>query len=75
MEWLGKAADHGNQFARYRLGKIYLVGESVPKDVEKALAYLTASADQEINLHSTPWASCISWGGMSLRIVSRPENG
>ena len=46
MEWLDKAADHGSQFAQYRLGKIYLTGEFVPKDVEKALAYLTASADQ-----------------------------
>lgn len=46
MEWLDKAADHGSQFAQYRLGKIYLPGEFVPKDVEKALAYLTASADQ-----------------------------
>ena len=46
MHWLGKAADHGNQFARYRLGKIYLTGESVPKDVQKALEYLTASAEQ-----------------------------
>ena len=46
MQWLGKAADHGNQFARYRLGKIYLTGESVPKDVQKALEYLTASAEQ-----------------------------
>lgn len=43
---MDKAAEQGNQFARYRLGKIYLTGESVPKDVEKALAYLTASADQ-----------------------------
>ena len=47
MEWLDKAADHGSQFAQYRLGRIYLPGEFVPKDVEKALAYLTASADQE----------------------------
>lgn len=47
MGWLSKAADHGNQFARYRLGKIYLADESVPKDVAKALVYLTASADQE----------------------------
>lgn len=46
MLWQGKAADHGNQFARYRLGKIYLTGESVPKDVQKALEYLTASAEQ-----------------------------
>lgn len=46
MQWLGKAADHNNQFAQYRLGKIYLSGESVPKDVKKTLEYLTASADQ-----------------------------
>lgn len=46
VSWLSKAADHGNQFARYRLGKIYLTGDAVPKDVQKALEYLTVSARQ-----------------------------
>lgn len=46
VNWLSKAANHGNQFARYRLGKIYLTGDAVPKDVQKALEYLTASARQ-----------------------------
>ena len=46
LRWLEMAADHGNQFARYRLGKLYLSGDGVTKDVEKALEYLTASAKQ-----------------------------
>ena len=37
---------HGNPFAQYRLGKLCLTGESVKKDVRKALEYLTAAARQ-----------------------------
>ena len=43
---LDKAAGHGNPFAQYRLGKLCLTGESVKKDVRKALEYLTAAARQ-----------------------------
>ena len=46
LGWLRKAAAQGNQFARYRLGKIYLAGEVIRKDMGKALEYLTASAEQ-----------------------------
>ena len=46
MRWLDKAAGHGNPFAQYRLGKLCLTGESVKKDVRKALEYLTAAARQ-----------------------------
>nr|WP_243204814.1 tetratricopeptide repeat protein [Lawsonibacter hominis] len=42
----GQAAGHGNPFAQYRLGKLCLTGESVKKDVRKALEYLTAAARQ-----------------------------
>ena len=41
-----KAAAQGNPAAAYRLGKLYLQGELVPKDVPKALEYLTASAKE-----------------------------
>ena len=41
-----KAAAQGNPAAAYRLGKLYLQGEQVPKDVTKALQYLTASAKE-----------------------------
>lgn len=34
-----------NEFAAYQLGKLYLVGEDVPKDVEAAIRWLTASAE------------------------------
>ena len=46
VTWYEKAAAQGNPAAAYRLGKLYLQGELVPKDVPKALEYLTASARQ-----------------------------
>jgi hypothetical protein len=45
LEWLDRATIHGSQFASYRMGKLYLLGDDVPKDVEKALEYLRHSAD------------------------------
>lgn len=45
MEWYRKAAARRNQYADYRLGKLYLTGKDVPKDVERAVKYLTASAE------------------------------
>lgn len=44
VAWYEKAAAQGNPAAAYRLGKLYLQRELVPKDVPKALEYLTASA-------------------------------
>ncbi|MGX8710373.1 MAG: MobP3 family relaxase [bacterium] len=46
IERLQKLAAQGNLFAQYRLGKLYLLGEDVPKDVDAALRWLTASAEQ-----------------------------
>ncbi len=39
------AAENGNDYAEYQLGKIYLYGREVERDYEKAIAYLTASAE------------------------------
>lgn len=36
-----------NQFAAYRLGKLYLAGEELPKNTELALHYLKMAADTE----------------------------
>ena len=44
--WLKYAADSGNQYARYTLGKVYLTGENAEKDVDTAVDYLKASAEQ-----------------------------
>lgn len=46
VSWYKKAADQGNSWAAYRLGKLYLEGKAVPKDVPKAVGYLTFSAEQ-----------------------------
>lgn len=46
LSWCEKAAAQGNQYAQYRLGKLYLSGEEVPKDVRRAVEYLTASAER-----------------------------
>ena len=40
------AAEKGNSYARYALGKLYLCGKDVPYDKEKAIFYLQASAEQ-----------------------------
>ncbi|MPN31032.1 hypothetical protein SDC9_178503 [bioreactor metagenome] len=45
-ELFTKAAEQNNSFAQYRLGKLYLLGEDVPKDVETAIKWLTASGEQ-----------------------------
>lgn len=45
-ELLTKAAEPNNSFAKYRLGKRYLLGEGLPRDVETAVEWLTASAEQ-----------------------------
>ena len=37
IERLQKLAAQGNSFAQYQLGKLYLLGEDVPKDVEAAI--------------------------------------
>ncbi len=41
-----QAADAGNQTAQYHLGKLYLQGNMIPKDITKAERYLTAAAEQ-----------------------------
>ncbi len=45
IKWYERASAQGNQYAAYRLGKMYLAGKEVPKDVERAVEYLTASAE------------------------------
>ena len=46
VSWYEKAAAQENTCAAYRLGKLYLEGRDVTKDVPKAAAYLTESAQQ-----------------------------
>ena len=45
VAWYKKAADQGNAWAAYQLGKLYLLGEQVPKEVPRAVEYLTISAE------------------------------
>ena len=46
VSWYEKAAVQGNSWAAYRLGKLYLEGKDIPKDVPRAMDYLTDSAEQ-----------------------------
>ena len=46
MPWYTQAAGAGNQTAQYHLGKLYLQGTTIPKDVTKAIGYLTTAAEQ-----------------------------
>ena len=43
--YLARAAKQENQYAQYRLGKLYLTGEQTTKDVDTALSYLGRSAE------------------------------
>ena len=45
VQWLGYATRNRNDYAAYRLGKEYLKGEVVDRDMSKAEEYLTQSAE------------------------------
>ena len=45
MEWLERAARNGSDCAAYRLGKEYLRGKVVEKDVSKAVEWFTQTAE------------------------------
>lgn len=46
VAWFQQAAEHGNTYAQYVLGKLYLQGREVPQDREEALHWLSLSAAQ-----------------------------
>lgn len=39
------AAENGNDYAEYQLGKLYLYGKEVERNCDKAITYLTSSAE------------------------------
>lgn len=46
VEYLTDAAQKGNQYAQYTLGKLYLTGEDVTQDREQAYRWFWESASQ-----------------------------
>ena len=44
LRWLRQAAQNGNTYAEYRLGKEYLTGEHAPKSTKKAVHWFHLSA-------------------------------
>ena len=46
LQLLTAAAEQGNQYAQYTLGKLYLMGKDVPKNKETAVRWFTLSAAQ-----------------------------
>ena len=46
IKWLKQSAAANNQYAQYSLGKLYLDGEKVEKDIRTAITYLKKSAAQ-----------------------------
>ena len=44
--WYERAGKSGNQYAQYRLGKMCLLGDGVPEDIERAVQLLSDSARQ-----------------------------
>ena len=47
VAWITKAAEAGNAAAQYALGKLYRDGESVQRDIAKAVELFTQSAEQK----------------------------
>lgn len=47
VAWIAKAAEAGNAAAQYALGKLYRDGESVQRDIVKAVKLFTQSAEQK----------------------------
>ncbi len=41
---LRQSALQGNEYAQYRLGSVYLLGEEVPQDLEETVNWLEMSA-------------------------------
>ena len=60
VSWYEKAAVQGNPYAAYRLGKLYLEGTDVLKNVAKAVEYLSDALKRATSMRSTPWVSCTS---------------
>ena len=52
VEHFTTAAENGNSYAEYMLGKMYLYGNGVEKDTNLALSYLNLSAE-----HGNPYAA------------------
>ncbi len=46
-DWYRKAAEQGNAAGEYGLGQMYLKGEGVKKDVEKARSYILRAAQKD----------------------------
>ena len=45
ISYLDRAAEDGNPFTQYALGKVYLLGKDVPRDEKRGIEYLQRAAD------------------------------
>ncbi|MFQ9704479.1 MAG: tetratricopeptide repeat protein [Enterocloster clostridioformis] len=45
VELFTQSAEQDNEYAAYQLGKLYLAGEDIPKDVEAAIRWPSFSSD------------------------------
>lgn len=46
FEWFKKAADHGDDFGMWNVGKFYRDGRGTDKNIEQAIKYLTKAANK-----------------------------
>ena len=46
MELFTLSAEQKNEYAAYALGRLFLSGEDIPKDIQAAVRWLTLSAEQ-----------------------------
>lgn len=55
LHYLDMAAEVGNQYAQYVLGKLYLIGKEVEQDREKAYEYFHVQQSREIYMQLMFW--------------------
>lgn len=62
--WFERAAERGNRDAMYELGRMYAMGESVERDLPRALEWMERAGGLELGGSSLLWAGSINgWLG------------
>ena len=50
LKLLAQSAEAGNEFASYTLGKTFLEGKEVAKDIPRAITYLEQAVNKDLSL-------------------------
>lgn len=68
VDWYRKAAEQGDAAGEYSVGHMYITGEGVEKNAEKALYWLRRAAEKDYLIAVRSLAQAYRRGGMGLAI-------